>query len=108
MEFHDICPSYWADFCHFSLVFAIFTHCFMSKETYILSVLTHLQPEMSMKNGQIPPDSMTCPYRSYLNPLTVQCHFRDLKGWVTVLGLLPVGKAVLHIKTSLQDLSGQF
>ncbi len=30
--------------------------------TYILSLLTHFQPEMSMKNGQIPPNSLT---RSY-------------------------------------------
>ncbi len=48
-------------------------YCFMDKEVlptvrvsgktytcYILSLLTHLQPEMSMKNGQIPPDSLTC------------------------------------------------
>ncbi len=33
---------------------------FMGKES-ILSLLTHLQPEMSMKNGQIPPDSLTHP-----------------------------------------------
>ena len=31
-------------------------------KTYILSLLTHLQPEISLKNGQIPSDSMTRPW----------------------------------------------
>ncbi len=31
-------------------------------KTCILSILTHLQPEMSMKNRQIPRDFLTCPY----------------------------------------------
>ncbi len=51
MKSHDICPSWWADlgrFSHMSLL-------------YILSLLTHLQPEMSKKNGQITPDSLIYP-----------------------------------------------
>ncbi len=31
------------------------------QKRHILSLLTHLEPEISMKNGLIPPDSLTCP-----------------------------------------------
>ena len=36
----------------------------VSGMTYILSLLTHLQPEMSIKSGQIPPNTVTLPLQT--------------------------------------------
>ncbi len=56
MEFHDICPSDWADFCRFSDM--SFITVLWVKSLFISPVLLKLR----MKGGHIPLDFLACPW----------------------------------------------
>ena len=48
----------------------ILTGVKFSEKTHIFSLLTHLLPKIGVKNGQIPPDSLTHPYQMEDEPHT--------------------------------------
>ncbi len=51
----------------------------MAEDLYFI-IINHLQPEMSMKNGQIPPDSLTRPWFNYAKNLNTLAYFGIQQG----------------------------